>query len=67
MIDVVELTGNIETLRHTLDIDYQTLLAQITPEERQALRISVERCTLDLQRLLFRLITQPLEMGDAAN
>jgi hypothetical protein len=64
MTDALVLTGNIETLRNDLGIDHQTLLATISPEERQALRISVERCTLELQRLLYRLITQPLDMPD---
>ncbi len=67
MIDVVELTVNIGALREKLDFDHQALLVTITPEDRQALRISVERCTLELQRLLYRLITLPLEPADTAD
>ena len=66
MTDVIELTGNIEQLRNTLEIDQQALLATITREERRALRISVERCTIELQRLLYQLITLPLEMDELA-
>ena len=67
MTDLVALTRNIETLRNTLDVDQEALLAGTQLGEQRALRASVERCTLELQRLLYRLITLPLDkMGDMA-
>lgn len=65
MIDVVGLTRNIDAVSATLDIDLAALLAATSPKERHALRISVERCTLELQRLLYQLVTLPF-VGDAA-
>ena len=61
MIDVPELTLTIETLRDTLETNLEALLATTTQKERRALRASVERCTVELQRLLYRLITLPME------
>lgn len=61
MIDAAVLTREIETLRNTLDIDQHALLATTEPTDQRALRVSVERCTLELQRLLYQLITLPLE------
>jgi len=67
MTDLVALTRKIETLRNILDVDQDALLAATPLGDRRALRISVERCTLELQRLLSRLITMPLDkMGDMA-
>jgi len=65
MSDVAVLTRNIETLRGTLSVDMATFLATTSQSERNALRASVETCTLELQRLLYCLITQPLEASDA--
>ncbi|MEO7692249.1 MAG: hypothetical protein ABIS51_23395 [Sphingomonas sp.] len=67
MTDLVALTRNIEKLRSTLDVDQDALLAAAPLGDQRALRTSVELCTLELQRLLYRLITSPLDkMGGMA-